>query len=163
MPIDSGRLGVPTSREGPLMFQSIDFRKHALGGLLVFGFLVWLSNVGQGPAPIEHRYNVREVSTEDAKALIDGGALVVDVRGKDQFDFRHIPGAILIPLDELRARIPAVLEGAEAMTILIYCGDGVTNGPEGTEILNKAGYPNAVNLKPGIEGWASAGYAVAKG
>jgi rhodanese-related sulfurtransferase len=49
------------------------------------------------------------------------------------------------------------------MAILIYCGDGVTHGPEGTEILNEAGYPNAVNLKPGIEGWARAGYAVAKG
>ena len=145
------------------MFYSIDFRKHALGVLLMVGFLVWLSNVGQGTAPIEHRYNVREVSAEDAKALIDDGALVVDVRGKEQFNFRHIPGAMLIPLDELRAQIPAALEGAKALTILIYCGDGVTHGPEGTEILNKAGYPNAVNLKPGIEGWARAGYAIAKG
>ena len=88
---------------------------------------------------------------------------MVDVREKDQFNVRHIPGAILIPLDELRARIPAVLEGAKAMTILIYCGDGVTHGPEGTEFLNNAGYANAVNLKPGIEGWAGAGYPIAKG
>lgn len=145
------------------MFRSIDFRKHALGILVVFDFLVWLSNVGGGPAPIEHRYNIREVSAADANALIGGGAVVVDVRGKEQFDFRHIPGAILISLDELRARIPAALEGAKAKTILIYCGDGVTHGPEGTEILNNAGYPNAVNLKPGIEGWESAGYPVAKG
>jgi len=144
------------------MFHSIDFRKHALGIFVVFGFFVWLSNVGGGPAPIEHRYNIREVSAVDAKALIDGGALVVDVRGKEQFDVRHIPGAILISLEELRAQIPAVLEGAKAKTILIYCGDGATRGPEGTEILNNAGYPNAVNLKPGIEGWVSAGYPVAK-
>jgi rhodanese-related sulfurtransferase len=144
------------------MFRSIDLRKHALGVLLMTGVLVWLTNVGQGSAPIEHRYNIREVSAQDGKALIDAGALVVDVRGQDQFNSRHIPGAILIPLDELRVRIPAALEGAQAMTILIYCGDGVTTGPEGTEILNKAGYPNAVNLKPGIEGWANAGYAVDK-
>jgi len=145
------------------MLRSIDFRKHALGTLVVFGFLVWLSNVGGGPASIEHRYNIREVSAADAKALIDGGALVVDVRGKEQFDVRHIPGAILISLEELRSRIPAALEGAKAKSILIYCGDGATHGPEGTEILNNAGYPNAVNLKPGLEGWVAAGYPVAKG
>jgi len=145
------------------MFRAIDFRKHALGVLVVSGFLVWLSNVGGGPAPFEYRYNIREVSAADAKALIDGGALVVDVRGKDQFDARHIPGAILITLEELRARIPAAVEAAKAKPIVIYCGDGATHGPEGTEILNNAGYPNAVNLRPGLEGWVAAGYPVAKG
>ena len=145
------------------MFRSIDFRKHALGVFVVFAFLVWLSNVGSGTAPIEHRYDIKEVSAADAKGLIENGALVVDVRDKEAFDLRHIAGAILIPLDELRARIPAILEGAKAKTIVIYCGDGVTHGPEGTESLNKAGYPNAVNLKPGFEGWEKAGYAVAKG
>jgi rhodanese-related sulfurtransferase len=146
------------------MFRTIDLRKHALGVLVVFGFLVWLSNVGGGgPASVAHRYNIKEVSAADAKALVDAGALVVDVRGKEQFDVRHIPGAILISLEELRAKIPAALEGAKAKNILIYCGDGATRGPEGTEILNNAGYPNAVNLKPGIEGWERAGYAVAKG
>jgi rhodanese-related sulfurtransferase len=147
------------------MFRSIDFRKHAFGVLVATGFLVWLSNVvgGTAPAPIEHRYSVREVSAADAKALIDGGALVVDVREKDAFNSGHIPGAIAIPLDDLRARIPAALEGAKTMSIVIYCGDGVTHGPEGTEILNKAGYPEAVNLKPGLDGWEKSGYPVAKG
>jgi rhodanese-related sulfurtransferase len=146
------------------MFRAIDFRKHALGVLVVFAFLVWLSNVGSnGPAPLGHRYDIKEVSAADAKALIDGGALVVDVRGKAQFDVRHIPGAILITLEELRAKIPAAVEAAKAKPILIYCGDGATSGPEGTQILNNAGYPNAVNLKPGLEGWVAAGYPVAKG
>jgi len=144
------------------MFGSIDLRKHALGILVVFGFLVWISNAGNGPASVERRYNVKEVSAADAKALIDGGALVVDVRGKGQFDAGHIPGAVSVPLDELQAGIPAALEGAQAKAIIVNCGDGVTTGPEGTAILNKAGYPNAVNLKPGFEGWKGAGYPVVK-
>jgi rhodanese-related sulfurtransferase len=89
--------------------------------------------------------------------------LVVDVRDKSAFNSGHIPGALLIPLDELRARIPVALEGAQTMSIVIYCGDGVTHGPEGTEILNNAGFPNAVNLNPGLDGWKKAGYPVAKG
>lgn len=40
--------------------------------------------------------------------------------------------------------------------------DGTTTGPEATQVLNKAGYSKAVNLKSGIEGWERAGLAVAK-
>lgn len=144
------------------MFSSIDLRKHALGILLVFGCLVWIVNVGNGPTSVGQKYNVKEVSARDAKALIDGGALVVDVRGKEQFNAGHIPGAISAPLGELEAAIPAALEGAQTKSILVNCADGVTTGPEGTAILNKAGYPNAVNLKPGFEGWKGAGYPVVK-
>jgi rhodanese-related sulfurtransferase len=35
-------------------------------------------------------------------------------------------------------------------------------GPEGTELLNKAGYANAVNMEAGIKGWADAGLPVQK-
>ena len=135
----------------------------------MFGLLLWLSNVGgnigggAGPAYVQRHYDIKEVSAADAKLLVDGGAVVIDVREKSAYESGHIPGAVLIPLDELRARIPAALEGAKTMSILIYCGDGVTHGPEGTEILNKAGYPNAVNLKPGLGGWEKAGYPLAKG
>lgn len=147
------------------MIRSADLQKHALGGLAVFGLFLWLSNanVGGNPAPLEHRYNVKEVSAADAKALVDGGVMVVDVRGKEAFHSGHIPGAISIPLDDLRVRIPAAIEDAKTMSILIYCGDGVTTGPEGTEILNNAGYVNAVNLRTGLDGWEKAGYPVARG
>ena len=144
------------------MFRSIDFRKHVLGVLAIFGLLVWISSVGNNPATVASNYHVKDVSAADAKALIDGGALVIDVRGKGQFDAGHIPGAISVPIDELQARIPVALEAAQTKSIIVNCGDGVTTGPEGTAILNKAGYVNAVNLKPGFDGWKSAGYPVAR-
>lgn len=31
---------------------------------------------------------------------------------------------------------------------------------QATSLLNRAGYVNAVNLKPGIEGWAAAGLPI---
>ena len=105
-------------------------------------------------------FDVRSVTAIEAKALIDSGALVVDVRGKEQFDGRHIPGAISVPLAMLRAAIPASLAHATTKPVVVYCGDGVTIGPEGTALLNKAGYAKAVNLQAGIQGWADAGYPV---
>lgn len=110
----------------------------------------------------ETSFNVRQVDSVQAKSLMDDGAVVVDVRGREAYEGRHIPGALSIPLESLRRAIPAALADAKTKSVVVYCGDGVTIGPEGTDILNKAGFVNAVNLKPGISGWEEAGYPVEK-
>jgi len=139
------------------MFRSLEIGKHALGILAVCGLIAWFSNAGG------IRYNVKQISAPDAKALVDSGAVVVDVRGREAFHSGHIPGAISVPLHDLESGIPAALAGAKTKSMVVYCGDGVTTGPAGTEILNKAGYPNAVNLKSGLGGWQKAGYPLAQG
>ena len=104
-----------------------------------------------------------EVDIQQAKTLIDAGALVIDVRGETQFAARYIPGAVLVPLEILRAGIPALIASAANKPVVVYCGDGVAHGPEGTHILQQAGFANVVNLKPDIEGWAAAGMPLIKG
>lgn len=113
----------------------------------------------QHSAPV---YQVKNISVAEASALVDSGAVVVDVRGKEAFDARHIPGALNLPVDILRSGIPAVLAASKAMPIVVYCGDGARIGPEGTALLNKAGYSKAVNVERGIQGWADSGLRVAK-
>lgn len=119
--------------------------------------MIFLAKLGVGPT-----YPIRSVSAPEAKRLIDGGALVVDVRGPESYSGRHIPGAISVPLDSLRQSIPAELTRAIAQPVVVYCGDGVSIGPEGTALLNKQGFRQAVNLEHGIQGWADAGYSVVK-
>jgi len=142
------------------MFRFIDFRKHLIGIAVVLAFLVYLSN-----APTQNfaeQYHVKEVDTAQAKAMIDNGALVIDVRGDEQFAHRHIPGAILVPVEQLEKGIPAELAKEKARNVLVYCGDGVAHGPLGTSLLDQGGFSSAVNLKGGIEGWESAGMPVVK-
>lgn len=129
----------------------------ALGAFVVFGYFF-----AQSRQPTQHQFDVKSVAVTEAKALIDAGALVIDVREQKAFDNRHIPGAILLPLAVLRIAVPATIEYAMSKPVVVYCGDGVTTGPEATQILNKAGFGGAVNVKAGIEGWAQAGLAVAK-
>jgi rhodanese-related sulfurtransferase len=112
--------------------------------------------------PTRNSPTVNEISASDAKDLIDAGAVVVDVRGREAYGRHHLPGALAIPLAELRTAIPASLAFAKGKSIVVYCNDGVRTGPEGTQLLNQAGYGGAVNLKSGIEGWERAGYPVAK-
>ena len=125
-------------------------------GLLLAG--IWFAATGNR-AP-SHSFNIKSVSIADAKALVEAGALVIDVRGEDQFGSRHIPGALPIPLEVLRVGIPAALASAKARPILVYCNEGLVHGPEGTDILNKAGFTQVVNLESGIEGWDRAGLPV---
>ena len=106
---------------------------------------------------------VPEVTVAAAKALIDAGALVIDVRGKDPFDYRHVPGALWIPLAQLSAAIPVSLAGAKDKAIVVYCNDGLATGPKGTRVLLDQGYAHALNLKAGVEGWDAAELPLVRG
>lgn len=107
-------------------------------------------------------YNVPQVDLAQAQAMIAAGATVVDVRGKGAYDTEHLAGAISVPLDELRDGIPAALTEAKDKPVLVYCGDGVTTGPEATYLLMQAGFKTAVNMTPGFGGWRRAGLPVAE-
>ena len=99
---------------------------------------------------------VTEVDLAEARALIDSGAVVVDVREQEVSAGSHIPGALLIPLGILAQRM-AELSIDKTRPVVVYCNEGTTRGPDGTAVLNQAGYANAVNLRSGIEGWRAAG------
>jgi len=140
------------------MESSIDRRKAVVGlGLGALG-LAWLVSRKND----RQRYDVPEVSLAIAKALMDAGALVIDVRNKDAFDYRHLPPAVLIPLAVLRAGIPASLAQDKARQIVVYCNDGHFTGPEAAHLLIQQGFTKVANMANGIEGWAGAGYPLVK-
>jgi len=65
---------------------------------------------------------VPRVSLEQLKEKLDAGAdvVVVDVRGKEDFDEGHIPGAVSIPWQqEMEARYTELPRDKEVIT---YCG-----------------------------------------
>jgi rhodanese-related sulfurtransferase len=133
--------------------------RHIVSILVVVTALVlsWQLTRNHATTP---QFDVKEVTALEAKALMDGGAIVIDVRDRALSGGIHLPGAMLIPLELLSASL-AQLESAKSKNIVVYCGDGSTRGPEATAKLNNAGFPQAVNLKSGIEGWRNAGLPTA--
>lgn len=53
-----------------------------------------------------------------SKAVRDDHAVLIDVRAQDEFDSRHLPGALSIPLAELEAHIPDLARGKK---VIAYC------------------------------------------
>ena len=131
-----------------------------LGRVRQYGLLLLIGMAIAGIWNSSRRtFDVREVTVPEARALVDAGALVIDVRERDKSAASHVPGALLIPLDLLASNLPKI-EAYKGKAIVVYCGNGSTLGPEATQLLNKAGYAQAVNLKEGIEGWRRAGLPV---
>jgi len=140
---------------------SVNSTRRLLLALPVAAGCLYVLSRPDVPAPPP--FNIKEVALDEAKALVAAGALVLDVRNLAAYEARHITGALHMPLSTLSKSIPASLEGARSQPIVVYCGDGLAMGPEGTQLLNKAGFTQAVNLKPGIQGWDAAGLPVVRG
>jgi rhodanese-related sulfurtransferase len=97
--------------------------------------------------------DIRYADPDEALALMEQGALVVDVREAMEWDQGHIPGSVHLPLSELAARWQELPEAE--MTVFV-CRSGARSEQAATAFA-RAGRPNCVNLDGGAQGWAMAG------
>lgn len=99
------------------------------------------------------------VTVVEAAALRDGGAFVLDVREPDEWAAGHIPGATLVPLGQLAARIG---ELERDQRIVVVCRSG-NRSAQGRDILLGAGFPAVTSLDGGMTDWQAAGMPVETG
>jgi phage shock protein E len=85
-----------------------------------------------------------QVTPATARAWLNKGALVIDVRTEAEFRERHLPGTINIPLDRLGDEIARHASNKE-QPLLLHCQSGTRSGM-GTSALKKLGYRNVLNL-----------------
>ncbi len=84
------------------------------------------------------------VSLAEARGWLDKGALVIDVRSEGEFQERHLPGTINIPLNRLGDEIAQRATNKE-QPLLLHCLSG-TRSALGTSTLRKLGYQHVFNL-----------------
>jgi 3-mercaptopyruvate sulfurtransferase SseA len=93
------------------------------GVLLILAGLIWVF-LNQPASPEQttmpaSESQVERVSLADAKKAFDmGSAVFVDVRDSTSYNNAHIPGALLIPLNELTTQLS---ELDPASWIITYC------------------------------------------
>ena len=82
------------------------------------------------------------ITAEEAKQIMDSeeGYIILDVREQDEYDAGHIPGAIVIPHEELADKAVEVLTDKDQL-ILVYCRSG-RRSKIAAEALVELGYTN---------------------
>lgn len=101
---------------------------------------------------------VPAVDVTELAGLRDRGALLIDVRRPEEYEEFHIPGAVLIPLDELVERVDEV---PTSERVYVICRTGGRSA-KAVEFLNGNGH-DTVNVAGGSLAWVEAGHAVATG
>ncbi len=100
-----------------------------------------------------------QVTPQEAAALRDQGAFVLDVRQASEWVDGHVPGATLIPLDQLPARVSEV---PRDRPVVVICRSG-NRSAAGRDILLGAGFPAVTSVEGGIRAWESAGLPIKTG
>lgn len=102
--------------------------------------------------------SIEEIDPAAANALVEGGALLLDVRNDDEWVEGHAPAALLMPLPVLGDRHT---ELPTDRRIAVICRSGARSA-RATEALVGAGY-DAVNVAGGMIAWTEAGLPIVTG
>jgi rhodanese-related sulfurtransferase len=150
----------------------VNLRKFLYG---LFGFAVLAFPtlaLSSGPQTPESIPGVTVVTAEKAKALADGGMLMVDTRVANEYVEQHIKGAISIPYKEKSDKSVHFdvrqdsfdlekLPTDKNTSVIFYCNAGECwKSYKSSVVAIKAGYNNVYWLRGGIPEWKSKGLTV---
>lgn len=91
-----------------------------------------------------------EVDVEEARRLMEEGALLLDVREPAEAEICRIEGSRLIPMDEVSSRADTL---PKDRTILVHCHHG-GRSLQVTRYLREQGFDRVSNVAGGIDAWA---------
>src|SRR5919201_2302429 len=98
---------------------------------------------------------IEEVDARSAQELLDDGAVLVDVRERDEWQQGRIPGAVHVPRGYLEQRIEQAAPD-RASPVLLYCAAG-NRSAFAAKTLAELGYERPVSLAGGYTDWQRSG------
>jgi rhodanese-related sulfurtransferase len=106
----------------------------------------------------EERGAMEAVESEELlRRVRNGEVTVLDVRPPEEYRAGHIPGALSIPIGELKARLKELPKDRE---VVAYCrGPYCVMAVEAVELLRKKGF-TAHRLEQGVIDWRARGWRV---
>ena len=92
------------------------------------------------------------ISPQDVKTMMETNkdAVFIDVREKDEYRAKHIPGSVNIPLGHLDMMKDALPENKQT-PVITYCLSGM-RAKNACEIISSFGYSN-IYCMGGIHSW----------
>lgn len=140
------------ARRKPAKKNAIHFSPWILAGVAVIGAIIIgaVLLIGKGSS------SSSQISVAQALDKFHSGAFILDVRTSEEWNQGHIPGSILVPLDQLPGRLSEVPRDRD---VVVVCRTGVRSA-QGLQILQQAGFTRAVSMTGGMIAWQAAGYPV---
>lgn len=142
--------------------------EYRLADVEVVRFLVAMRSVGEARIA-----EIEQVTRDyfEARGVLDGVAgdelvrrvkagevTILDVRPGEEYRAGHIPGALSMPIDELKVRLAELSKGRP---IVAYCrGPYCVMAAEAVELLRKKGF-TAHRMEQGVLEWRARGWRIA--
>jgi rhodanese-related sulfurtransferase len=95
------------------------------------------------------------LGTDQARSRLDE-LTVIDVRTPGEYAGGHLPGAVNVPLDQVRRALPEIRQAAEHGDVLVVCASGARS-ENACKLLAEQGVTVAT-LTGGTGAWAAAGH-----
>jgi len=98
---------------------------------------------------------IRETDPAGAAAMLDLGAVLLDVREPDEFEQGAVPGSIHIPRGNLEPNVENRLPDKKA-PVVVMCAGGVRSA-FAAQTLQQIGYQDVVSMDGGFNRWKDEG------
>jgi len=106
---------------------------------------------------------VKTITRGEATRLINKeDAVVVDVRGRDDFRKGHISNAVNVQAADIKKGSFSELEKYKAQPLIVVCATG-TSAQESAAQLSAAGFTQVSVLKDGVSGWSGENLPLVRG
>jgi rhodanese-related sulfurtransferase len=121
------------------------------------------------PPPLELvKSRIEELLPPEARARIEAGAVVVDVRNPERFEKGHLEGAVNISSgesardahDSVYAEAVEQAAGDRDKQLILYCGEGNRSARTADALHNEHGFEDVASIIGGVKLWEDLGFPV---
>ena len=110
---------------------------------------------------LDERGALEAVDNDELLRRVQAGAVtLIDVRPREEYLSGHIPGAVSVPLADLKKRVPRLPKGRD---VVAYCrGPYCVMALDAVDILRRKGF-RAHRLEHGVLEWGARGWRIETG
>ncbi|MCB9435489.1 MAG: MBL fold metallo-hydrolase [Anaerolineales bacterium] len=106
--------------------------------------------------------NLSEITpqyTHQQVAALDGGVQFLDIRNLTEYQEKHIPNALHIPMGYIARHLDQI---SRTQPVVVHCATGIRSQVVAS-LLQRYGFNNIINLEGGVEAWQAAGLPLEEG